>query len=292
MPELPEVETIKKGLTRYLIGHKITDVKIHSTKVFQADPSHIKGAIIKGIRRFAKVLSIDLSNSYSIVIHIKMTGQLIYRGPHLPHPPPLSTKVKGLPGKHTHVIFHLDNSGILYYNDVRKFGWIRSMKTNTVAASNFIGKLGPEPFGELTAQRFKEIIGKYKTPIKPLLMDQNKIAGVGNIYANDACFLAKIHPKRPANSLNKKEQDALYKSLLQVLKEGLKRGGASENTFVTSEGHEGGYQEHFLAYAQDGKQCTRCKKEKIIRIVLGGRGTFFCPRCQNLIEVDKKIIFR
>ena len=179
-------------------------------------------------------------------------------------------------------MFHLDNGGILYYNDVRKFGWIRSMKTNTVESSDFVGKLGPEPFGELTVQLFKEIISKYKTPVKQLLMDQEKIGGVGNIYANDACFLARIHPKRPANSLNNKEQDSLFESLLTVLKEGLKRGGASEFTFVTAEGHEGGYQKHFLIYGQAGKLCTRCKKEKIRRIVLGGRGTFFCPNCQKL----------
>src|SRR3989338_5960303 len=149
MPELPEVETIRIGLNQYLTGHTITDVEIRGKKVFQANPSQIKGAKIKAVRRFAKVLSIDLSNGYSIVIHIKMTGQLIYRGTHLPHPPPLSAKVKGLPGKHTHVIFHLDKNGTLFYNDVRKFGWIRTMKTNTVETSDFVGKLGPEPFGEL-----------------------------------------------------------------------------------------------------------------------------------------------
>lgn len=281
MPELPEVETIKIGLIKYLVGHTITGIEIQGKKVFQADPSRIKGAKILNVRRFAKVLSIDLSNSYSIVIHIKMTGQLIYRGPNLSNPPPLSTKVKGLLGKHTHVIFHLDGKGVLYYNDVRKFGWIRSMKTNTVETSDFIGKLGPEPFGQLTPEKFKSIISKFKTPIKQLLMDQEKIGGVGNIYANDACFAAQIHPKRPANSLSNLEQSTLYDALLTVLKEGLKRGGASELTFVTTDGSEGKYQEHFLVYGQDGKRCGRCKKEIIKRIVLGGRGTFFCPYCQK-----------
>jgi len=281
VPELPEVETIRKGLTHYLVGHTIKDVEVRSGKVFQADLSHIKAAKVKAVRRFAKVLSIDLSNGYSIVIHIKMTGQLIYRGPNLPNPPPLSPKVKGLPGKHSHVIFHLDRNGVLYYNDVRRFGWIKSMKTKDVETSGFVGKLGPEPFGKLTRERFKEIVSKFKTPIKPLLMDQQKLAGVGNIYANDACFLAKIHPKRPANSLSSKEQDTLYNSLLQVLKEGLTRGGASELSFVTAEGKDGGYQKYFLAYAQDGKLCSRCKKEKVQRITLAGRGTFLCPHCQK-----------
>lgn len=280
MPELPEVETVRLGLQKYLVGHKIEDVEIITPKIFTGNPKNIIGAKVKRVTRFAKVLSVDLSNGYSIIIHIKMTGQLIYRGPNLPHPPRISKKVPGIGGKHTHAIFHLNGHGALYYNDVRKFGWIKILKSEEVRTSEFIGKLGPEPFKDLTRERFKNIVKKFKTPVKPLLMDQERIAGVGNIYANDACFLSKIHPKRPSCSLSNSELNNLYNALIQVLKEGLKRGGTSEFSYVQSDGSEGSYQKYFLVYRQDGKLCNSCKKEKIRRITLSGRGTFFCPKCQ------------
>jgi formamidopyrimidine-DNA glycosylase len=281
MPELPEVETIRMGLEKYLVGHKIINVQIKTTKVFSGDKKLIEGSKIISVQRFAKVLSINLSGGYSLVVHVKLTGQLIYRGPNLKNPPGLSEKVLGLPGKHTHVIIELDRGGHLYYNDVRKFGWIKVIKTNEVAKSGFIGKLGPEPFKDLTLQKFKLIISKFKTPIKIVLMDQEKIGGVGNIYANDTLWLAKVHPKRPASSLTSSEQSKLYDSLLTVLKNGLKYGGASELSFVTAEGGEGGYQEHFLAYGKTGEVCERCHKAHFEKITLGGRGTYYCPICQK-----------
>lgn len=289
MPELPEVETVKLGLRRYLIGHKILKLEVRDKKVFRADEKDIIGATVKNVRRFAKVLSIDLSNENSIVIHIKLTGQLIYRGPNLPHPPNLSKKVLGIGDKHTHVIFDLDRDGKLYYNDVRKFGWIRSMKTKDVENFEFIRKLGPEPLVDstsspqagLTFKKFQEILSKYKTYIKVVLMDQTKIGGIGNIYANDALWYSKIHPRRPANSLTQTEQRKLYDAIIMVLKRGIKYGGASELAFVTAEGNEGGYQKHFLAYGQQNKLCPRCKKSKIEKYFLGGRGTYTCPTCQK-----------
>lgn len=281
MPELPEVETIRRGLEKYLVGHTITDVLVKAPKVFSGEKKYLIDAGIKGVRRFAKILSIDLSNNYSIVIHIKLTGQLIYRGPKLKNPPILSSKILGLPGKHTHVIFDLDRNGKLFYNDVRKFGWIKVVKTDKVETSGLIGKLGPEPFKGLTLSKFKEIVSKYKTPIKVLLMDQEKMGGIGNIYANDALWLSRIHPRTPTNKLSSNQAIELFNSILKVLKKGLKRGGASELNFVQADGAEGDYQEHFLAYGQDGKPCSRCRKVNIQRIKMGGRGTFFCPRCQS-----------
>jgi len=281
MPELPEVETIKKGLEKYLVGHKIIDVQVNNAKIFSGDVKSIIGGKIKSIRRFAKVLSIDLSNQTSLVIHIKMTGQIIYRGPNLASPPALSHKILGLPGKHTHVIFKLDKGGYLYYNDVRRFGWIKVLKADEVNKLDFIRKLGPEPFAALTLGKFKEIIKKYKTPIKALLMDQTKIGGIGNIYANDALWLAKIHPKKSASSLSMSEANMLYESVLKVLKEGILRGGASELAFVNADGGEGNYQKFFLAYGQQGKLCSKCHKTKIQKVFLAGRGTYFCPNCQR-----------
>lgn len=282
MPELPEVETIRLGLEKYLVGHKITKVDISVRKILEKGEKNLEGGKIERIRRFGKVLSIDLDNGYSAVIHIKLTGQLVYRGPKLKSPPPLSKKVAdGVPGKHTHVIFSLDSGGKLYYNDARKFGWIKVVKTKRVENVGFIQKLGPEPFDGLTLSKFEEIVSSSKTAIKALLMNQEKIGGVGNIYANDALYLAKISPKRAASSLNPSEQAKLYKAILTVLKEGLKRSGASELAFVTPEGEEGEYQEHFLAYAKEGEVCERCHKAKIKKIKLGGRGTYFCPVCQK-----------
>lgn len=290
MPELPEVETIRKGLEKYLVGHKIVDVVVNTPKVFTGNPKDLIGATIKNVRRFAKVLSIDLSNGNSVVIHIKLTGQLIYRGPKLLRPPALSDKVLGLPGKHTHVVFQLDKGGTLYYNDIRRFGWIKIVKSSKLKVqSEFIAKLGPEPVFDaknppenpLTLDKFSEIVGSTKRAIKVLLMDQEKIGGVGNIYANDALWLAKINPKRRSSELSDQEIKELYKAVLTVLKNGLKYGGASELAFVTAEGGEGEYQEHFLVYGRDGEPCEHCHKARIQKVFLGGRGTYFCPICQK-----------
>jgi len=287
MPELPEVESIKLQLQKYLIGHKIVNVKINYAKIFVGNKKDIIGAKIKAIRRFAKVLSLDLDNGNSLVIQIKLTGQLIYRGPNLSQSPQLSEKITGgLGGKHTHVIFKLDRGGILYYNDVRKFGRIRLVETDKVVQKGLVGKLGPEPpVGKsdnrtLTLEKFGEILFKTKRAIKIVLMDQEKIGGVGNIYANDALWLAKVKPQRKASSLSKKEQKDLYDAIIQVLKKGIEQGGASEIAFVTPDGSEGGYQNHTLVYDKEGETCKR-DKGKIKKIKLGGRGTYYCPVCQK-----------
>jgi len=281
MPELPEVETIKLQLNKYIVGHKIEKVEVRYKKIFEGSPAKVKSAKIKGVRRFGKVLSIDLNNDYSIVIHIKLTGQLIYRGPKLRPAPALSVKVSdGLGGKHTHVIFHLDKDGKLFYNDFRKFGWIKVVKTEDVEEIPFIKKLGPEPFKDLTPEYFAEVLSSTKRAVKVVLMDQSKIGGVGNIYANDALWLAQIHPATPAKDIKPKKVKELYHAVEQVLQRGLADGGASELSFVTPDGTEGNYQEHFLAYGKGGKKCPRCgsvfEKSKI-----GGRGAVYCSVCQK-----------
>lgn len=281
MPELPEVETLRLGLKKYLTGHKIVGVEVKSRWIFQGDEKLVTGAAIKDVRRFAKVLALDLSNGKSLVIHIKLTGQLIYRGPNLKEKVELSKKVNALPGPHTHVIFKFNRSGFLYYNDMRQFGWMRIFDTKDVETSDFVGKLGPEPFKDLDFEKFQDILSRSKRPIKVVLMDQEKIGGIGNIYANDSLWMSKIDPKRPANSLDYKEQKELYDNIISVLKDGIKYGGASELQFVTAEGKDGGYQNHFRVYAQQNKLCQHCNKEKIQKYFLGGRGTYFCSNCQK-----------
>lgn len=275
MPELPEVETIKLQLEKYIVGSIILGCNIENEK-YKIDTKNIINQKIIGVKRFAKILSIDLDNLYSITIHVKLTGQLIYRGQKL-RLNKLSNKIiGGLGGKHTHLIFHLDN-GDLYYNDVRQFGWVRIIKSEELIADRF----APEPFKNLTLEYFKKLLFKSKKNIKVLLMDQAKIGGVGNIYANDALWESKINPKRIANSLTDDEQKELYKAIHTVLKSGLKFGGASELSFVTPDGGEGKYQNHSLVYGQDGKICKFCRKTMIDKFFLGGRGTYWCPVCQK-----------
>ena len=280
MPELPEVESIRLGLEKYLIGHIIESIEVRWTKSFRGKPEWIAGGKVTGVRRFAKVLSIDLSNAYSLLIHVKMTGQLIYQGPKLPHQV-LSKKSAEVGGKHTHVVFTLDRSARMSFSDTRKFGWIEVVKTQDVLQFPFIANLGPEPFAGLTFDVFARTLGNAKTPIKLLLMDQGKIGGIGNIYANDALWLAKVHPMRPANSLTTSEQKKLFDAVMVVLRKGIELGGASEFSYIRPDGSEGKYQEHFLVYGKAGEPCSRCRTT-LQKISLGGRGTYFCSKCQTV----------
>ena len=282
MPELPEVETMRLQLKRFLAGHKIVSVEVKNRKTFQGNEKKIVGGKITDVRRFGKVSVIDLDNKYSIITHVKLTGQYIYRGPNLPNPEKLSGKViGGVPGPHTLVVFNLDKDGVLYYNDVRRFGWIRIEKMEDVEKEKFIVKLGPEPFKGLTLDVFQEILSKTSRMIKVVLMDQEKMGGVGNIYANDALWLSQINPKTPAKDINQESAQKLYNAILEVLNAGIKYGGASELAFVTPDGKEGKYQEHTLVYGHEGEPCERCHKSVIKKFFLGGRGTYFCPNCQK-----------
>ena len=282
MPELPEVETMRLQLAKFLIRHKIISVEVKNRKTFQGDEGHIIGGKVTGVRRFGKVSVIDLSNGYSILTHVKLTGQYIYRGPNLKSPVKLSSKVTGgIPGPHTLVIFNLDKDGELFYNDIRRFGWIRIEKTPDVENESFIKKLGPEPLRDLTLDLFKAILSKTSRAIKVVLMDQEKMGGVGNIYANDALWLSRIHPKTPAKEINADGAKVLFEAIITVLKTGLKYGGASELSFVTPDGAEGEYQKHTLVYGHEGEPCERCHKATIQKMFLGGRGTYFCPVCQK-----------
>lgn len=280
MPELPEVESIKLQLAKYLIGHTIESVEIRNPK-FEINPKLIVNSKVLGTRRFGKVTVIDLSNSYSLLAHVKLTGQFIYRGPNLPNPKTLSKKIiGGIPGAHTMVIFDLNRGGKLFYNDVRRFGWIKLVKSNEIEKEKFISKLGKDAL-EISLEEFQNILSKTSRNIKVVLMDQTKMGGVGNIYANDALWLAKISPRRSAVSLSSSEVGELYKAILHVLKEGIKYGGASELAFVTPDGTEGNYQNHTLVYGHTGEPCDRCHKARIEKFFLGGRGTYFCPNCQK-----------
>jgi formamidopyrimidine-DNA glycosylase len=296
MPELPEVETLRLGLQKYVVGHRILNIEIRVAKVFQGDKKNAIGAKITGIERIGKGLIIELDNSYCLAVHLKMTGQLIYQGEETKGVV-LSKKTGGeLPSKYSHVIFTLDKDAKLFFNDLRRFGWMKVVKKSEVKTMPFFKEMGPEPFvGQksssgfrpststprlLTLALLKEVVKKGNLPIKPLLMDQKKIGGIGNIYANEALFKAGIDPRRKGKSLTEEEVKSLFASIKFVLEQGLKYGGSSDENFINVLGQEGAYQQHFLAYNRKGQKCVRCKGI-IQKIKLGGRGTYYCNLCQK-----------
>jgi len=278
MPELPEVQTIKSDLEKSVCGAKIVRVLINNPKVIrQPSPAVFKksleGLSIKRMLRRGKLLILELSNGKFLTVHFKMTGQLVLR----------TTAVKNKlsdtgPSVKTdsRVVFYLSGGRILDFNDQRLFGELRLIDDWRKLA--FIQKLGPEPF-DLTYSDFKDMLLKRKTEIKPLLMEQSFIAGIGNIYAAEILFHAGINPRRSAQSLTKEEQAALYKQIQAVLKSAIKHGGSSVDDYVRVSGKDGDYGRFHQVYGREGKPCFVCSKP-VERIAQGGRGTYFCPKCQ------------
>jgi len=284
MPELPEVETIRRGLDKAVIGLKLLSVETDNPKKFLGGYKDIIGARIKKVRRRAKVLIIDFDNDNSLLIHLKMTGQLIFedkKGGRIKggHPiPPLNLPV---PNKSTHAIFKFDG-GVMYFNDIRKFGWLLITLTSEISNLSFFIGLGPEPLEkEFNKKKLKEILTKKKNlKIKPVLLDQKVLSGIGNIYADESLFLAKIHPEERIVSLNDADLGALYDGIVTALKTGIKHKGASDSSYVDLGGEKGVFLTYANVYHRTGMECTYCKT-KIERIVVGGRGTHFCPNCQK-----------
>lgn len=265
MPELPEVETIKRDLEQIIIGAKIIKVCVHNPKVIRepglaAFKKFLEGQKIKGVLRRAKLLILELSNGRALTIHFKMSGQLVYPGG----------------AGRSRVAFHLSGGKTVDFNDQRLFGELRLVRD--WKKLKFVRALGPEPF-DLTFSDFKDMLSKKKTKIKPLLLDQKFISGIGNIYAAEILFRAKINPKRQAQSLTKKEKGILYKQMKIVLKNAIKYGGSSVDDYVRVSGSNGDYARFHRVYARQDKPCFICGRT-IKRITLGGRGTYFCPKCQ------------
>lgn len=266
MPELPEVETIKRDLEKVILGKKIIEVCVHNPKVIRQPSLNkfkqgLEGTTVRNILRKAKVLILELSNGKSLVIHLKMTGQLIYPGD----------------GKRSRVTFKLSDGEMLDFNDQRLFAELRLL--DDWRSLKFIQGLGPEPF-DLTLGQFKEMLAVRKTKIKPLLMDQTFISGIGNLYAAESLFRARIHPERAAQSLSDKEKELLFRAIKDVLNGAIKYGGSSVDDYVRLSGKAGNFAAHHRVYGREGKPCLVCKGE-IKRISLGGRGTYFCPKCQR-----------
>ncbi|GBD34343.1 Formamidopyrimidine-DNA glycosylase [bacterium HR35] len=266
MPELPEVETIKKYLERKIVKQKIQDIKIFDRKGFKGEKNKVIGTKILKIKRKGKFLIFILNNSYNLLFHLKMTGQILF----------FNFLRNSEINKATKVIFVLNN-GYLIFNDVRRFGWVKVVAEKNLKEE--IKNLGIDALN-LTFDDLKEILSKTKRPIKLVLMDQRRIAGIGNIYANEALFLAKINPLKPANSLKNEEIKELLEAIKIVLKKAINYGGSSISSYVKPDKRKGKYQEKFLVYRREGEKCKNCKTV-IEKIKLGGRSTFYCKNCQK-----------
>lgn len=279
MPELPEVETIRVHLKPKIIGKKIKSVAVLSKKQFVGDKKNILNQKIIGIERTGKVLSFKLTNGFFINVHLKLTGELLFASDLneavfsevIPF-----TKTKRMPANTTRTIIAFSDGSGLFFNDLRKFGWMKvSHKKEIPKSVDVLSK-------DFTLDYFRQTINSTKKPIKQSLMDQEKMAGIGNIYANDALFLAKIHPTQKANQLTEKNINNLYQAIKKVIGDGIKHQGSSgaDEAFVLPDGRKGQHQRYFLVYQREGEPCSVCKTS-IKRIKQGGRSSFYCPRCQK-----------
>ena len=280
MPELPEVETIRRGLSKFIVKDKIKNTNILCAKSFEGQP---QVATIKDIRRFGKALIIDLDNNKSLMIHLRMTGQLIYDGHQKERYAaghPSENFVAELPNKQTRVILELEN-GTLYFNDQRKFGFIKVLDTKDVENDPFIQKLAKEPW-QMQPEELYNKLQKHNTSIKATILDQTIIAGLGNIYADEALFKAKIHPKTKASELTKEETKTLLESAKYVMEKSIESGGSTLKDYKKADGTKGDYLDKFAqVFNRQGQPCPRCGGI-IEKIKVAGRGTHLCPYCQTL----------
>lgn len=274
MPELPEVETLKRELVTAVTGKKIDSIEVRWPKMIQPlAPAELnrrlRGQKITAVSRRAKILILELASGEKLLIHLKLTGQLIF-----------SAKGGPPPDKFSRLVFYFSDGAQLFFNDLRKFGWVKLVSKNE-AASMFAG-VGIEPLNtDFTFKKFSAVLERYpRRKIKQLLMDQTLIAGLGNIYADESCFKAKILPNRPAGSLVEKEKKALYRAIIAVLKLAISKRGTSADTYVQLDGSPGGFVPYLRVYGRDGEKCRVCGA-LIKKIKLHGRGTHFCPLCQK-----------
>ncbi len=287
MPELPEVETIRMGLAKLLPGKTIADVWHDWPKGFPNAPADVArflvGAKVKKINRRAKVLIIDLSSGYSLVIHLKMTGQLVYVGKkRFGAGHPNSDLVGDLPSKATRVVIDFTDKSKLFFNDQRKFGWMRLIPTIEIPEIDFFRSVGPEPLeDDFSAKDFIERLARRKnTSIKAALLDQTVIAGIGNIYADESLFAARIHPASRVVDVPRASLVTLYSDLRDVLKLSIKKGGSSDKNYVDARGKKGSYLSFAQVFRKQGQPCPRCGTE-IVKIRVAGRGTHICPKEQR-----------
>lgn len=288
MPELPEVETVRRGLAELLLGRTIGQVTVYdapkSWPNSQSDTdTFVCGARVVAVRRRAKVLMIDLDSHYSLVIHLKMTGQLVYRGQtDFGAGHPNDSLIGPLPDRSTRVAIAFTDGTWLYFNDQRKFGWMLLLPTAEVPQLRFMQTVGPEPLSDdFTADQFAARFARRPgTSIKAALLDQTVIAGVGNIYADESLWGARIDPRRRVRDVTPAELADLYHQVRQVMRTAIARGGSTNHTYVDAKGQPGQYMDFARVFRRQGLACPRCGAE-IIKCKHAGRGTHLCPGCQK-----------
>lgn len=302
MPELPEVETVKIGLARLLPGKKISTVTFDTPKSFPNATADVENFLIDAsiitVRRRAKVLIIDLDTMYSLVVHLKMTGQMVYVGKssvsvrQLPvgeerfgagHPN--DSLIAQLPDTSTRVIITFTDDSVLYFNDQRKFGWMRLMPTVEIQNIDFFKRVGPEPLeSNFTADVFiQRLMRRKNSGIKAVLLDQSVLAGIGNIYADESLWAAQIHPESKVRAISRKSLHRLHTEIVRILQLAIEKGGSTDRTYVNAEGKKGSYISFAQVFRKEGTPCSRCG-ETIIKIRVAGRGTHLCPKCQTPVS--------
>ncbi|MDA2923777.1 bifunctional DNA-formamidopyrimidine glycosylase/DNA-(apurinic or apyrimidinic site) lyase [Acidobacteria bacterium AH-259-L09] len=291
MPELPEVETIRRGLEPHVIGHPVHDVLVGDPKILQLEAHHLKdqirGQSIRSLGRRGKFLIFELDRHY-LIFHFGMTGQLTFRDPGRAdasrfkrHPVTgLERARQHVPDRHTHLQIHFEQGGAILFRDIRKFGKVFLIEKGKNRLSVFFNRLGLEPFTpDYNIQAFLERFRNRKLRLKSLLLDQRFVAGIGNIYADEALFEAGLQPARTIPSLRRFEKEKLFEAIPLVLQRGIDYGGTSFRDYVNSNGEPGTHQEKLMVYGRQGESCYRC--DTIIeKIVISQRGTHFCPTCQ------------
>jgi len=271
MPELPEVETIKRQLNKKIKNKKIKKVEVCLAKLIKYPLAKFKkliiGSEIKSINRRAKLLIIELSSNYYLVIHLKLTGQLIFNGEI---------------NKHTHLIYYFTDKSYLIHNDLRRFGFIKVFSKEELVKYFEKEKFGPEPLDKkFTLELFKELLNKRgNSRIKPLLMDPKFVAGIGNIYSDEILFSARVLPTRIVKTLKPIEVKKIYQEIKRILILAIKKRGSSNRDYFDANGQKGNFVPLIKVYQRAGQSCHKCKT-KIKKIKIGNRSAHYCPKCQR-----------
>ena len=278
MPELPEVETIKVQLQKLIVGKKIKKVKISLPKMVKLPLDKFRkiivGATIKNVNRRAKILIFELSNGWSLLIHLKLSGRLIFRKK--------GEELQPEDIKWNHLIYYFSDDSRLFHNDLRQFGYVKLVKSGELLDFFKKEKLGPEPLEKnFSFDEFLAILKKKpKAKIKQFLMDQKNIAGIGNIYSDEILFFARVHPLRKVRELKSSEIKKVFEGIRKILLEAIRFGGSSVRDFVDALGKEGGYVPKLKVYGREEEKCSRCGAI-IKRIKIGSRSAHFCPKCSH-----------
>jgi formamidopyrimidine-DNA glycosylase len=288
MPELPEVEIIKRGLEDLIVGRCIATLTYDWQKAFPNSPADVEkfviDARITGVKRRAKVLIVELSTNYVLLVHLKMTGQLVFvdKTSRFGAGHPNESLIGRLPDASTRIQILFVDESMLFFNDQRKFGWMKLIPIAALESDSFLKKLGPEPLEDsFTSDVFISRIRKRSNSnIKSVLLDQSILAGVGNIYADESLWGAMIHPSSMVRDLTDNDLQKLHKELVFVLKLSIEKGGSTDKTYVNAEGKKGSYIQFARVFRREGMHCPRCDTV-IIKSRVAGRGTHTCPNCQT-----------